>query len=46
MVESVVLQLKEMEWVSVEDPLHVRDMDSLRQLKDVSGGWGTFGLIR
>ena len=35
-VESAVLQLKEVEWVSIEDPLHVRDMDSLRQLKDVS----------
>merc|ERR1712167_540262 len=23
-----------MEWVSIEDPLHVKDMDSLRNLKD------------
>mgnify|MGYP003386608817 CR=1 FL=1 len=35
-VEGVILQFKEMEWVSIEDPLHVKDMDSLRSLKDVS----------
>ena len=35
-VESAILQLKEMELVSIEDPLHVKDMDSLRNLKDVS----------
>lgn len=33
-VESVIAQFKEAECISIEDPLHVRDMDSLRVLKD------------
>lgn len=33
-VENIIVLLKEMEFVSIEDPLHVKDMDSLRNLKD------------
>jgi hypothetical protein len=35
-VESVITQFKESECISIEDPLHVQDVDSLRVLKDVS----------
>lgn len=33
-VESIISQFKENESISIEDPLHVQDMDSLRHLKD------------